>query len=1104
MPSRTRAGFCLLSLAAALAMVPPATAAAAPPDPAPAPSGDARTVTLVTGDRFAVANGGRSVVKLPSPGREHVHYLTQRIGGRLEVVPADAQPLLAAGRLDPRLFDVTTLLEFGYDDSRAELPLIVEYAGGAAGAKKVRAGAAAADADVVKDLGAVGGLAVEQERDRAADLWDALTTPAGAGTRGLRGEVAKVWLDGLRELQLDESVPLIGAPEAWRAGYTGEGVSVGVIDGGVDDSHPDLAGRVVARDFTGTGLTDVTGHGTHVASTIAGKGGRSGVAPGASIYSGKACPDRRCAESAMLDAMRWMAADLRLRVVNISIGSPDSPGVDQLEEAVDTLSRAHGTLFVVSAGNSGANVPVGSPASADAALAVAATGKDDTLADYSSVGPRADAGTLKPEIAAPGTDITAAAAASVGSATGYTTMSGTSMAAPHVAGAAALLAQRHPQWTATQLKAALMASTRPLAEELSPYEQGAGRLDAARAVTQSVTTEPASVQVDDLSAGGAAVTRTVTYRNAGPADVTLKLGLTGRTTLGKAAPAGMFALGADTVTVPAGGESTVDVVVDARTAARPGAFGGVLTATGDGVSVRTPVGLDRQPTVKLTLNHLDRTGRATSIARTVVAGLDSRYVMRTDNVGPQGSLELRLPAGRYLVSSTVMTLTGTGRTVTMLTDPELDLTADTVVGMDARLGKPVALAVDRPGAVQTGGYLNVAATVGDGQLLGYGIGGPFRDVFSARVGGGGSAAHVESRVSANFAEAGTDGSGTNSPWTVAVALDEPGTILDGYERTVTSAEMATVRQDLAAAVDGSTATLFNIPVWPGYGPDDFAAATEHALPGTRTDHFVSEGGVTWETQFWHNVKGMLDFLPEVPSYANSVTAKPKTYRAGRTYRESWNRGAFGPSFPGYGLFADGYVRDGDRITGVPNLYSDDQGRYASAITVGSFVRLDRDGQTVHTQTYPGLDVDVPPGEATYRLLVNTGRRPLVGLGTQNMVAWTFRSGSAAAARPLPLSLVRFLPNVDERNTVIGTDRYVLVFTTQKQAGSAAGAITALTLELSHDGGRTWVKPVMVRVGGTGVALVERPEGTGTVTIRSTATDAAGNTVEQTIANAYRY
>ncbi|MFM9442669.1 S8 family peptidase [Streptomyces acidiscabies] len=277
--------------------------------------------------------------------------------------------------------------------------------------------------------------------------------------------VEKIWLDGKAEAALDRSTSQIGAPRAWAVGYDGKGVKVAVLDTGVDGTHPDLRGRVdAAKNFSEAADTvDRVGHGTHVAATVAGSGAHSGgkykgVAPGARLISAKVLDDTGFgADSGIIAGAQWAVAQ-GAKVINLSLGSPDSPGDNPLEQAVNELSASSGALFVIAAGT------VGSPGSAAAALTVGAVDRTDAMADFSSRGPTAD-GALKPDLTAPGVGIVAAKAAEGTegdpAADGYVSMSGTSMATPHVAGAAAILAQRHPDWTGERIKAALTASAEP-------------------------------------------------------------------------------------------------------------------------------------------------------------------------------------------------------------------------------------------------------------------------------------------------------------------------------------------------------------------------------------------------------------------------------------------------------------------------------------------------------------------------------------------------------------------------------------------------------------------------------------------------------------------
>ncbi|MBM0207126.1 hypothetical protein JNW90_32110 [Micromonospora sp. STR1s_5] len=202
-----------------------------------------RTITLVTGDRVAIGDDGRVGSVEAGPGRAGVTFTMTTVEGHTLVVPSDAVPLLAAGRLDRRLFDANVLADFGYHQPD-QLPLIV--VGNGVGSTAALRDSIGDGDDLVKvrDLPAVNGLALRQVHRRSASSWRALTT-GGAVADNLRSGVKKVWLDGLRQPLLDVSVPQVGAPSSWAAGFTGAGSTVAVLDTGVDDTHPDLAGQVV-------------------------------------------------------------------------------------------------------------------------------------------------------------------------------------------------------------------------------------------------------------------------------------------------------------------------------------------------------------------------------------------------------------------------------------------------------------------------------------------------------------------------------------------------------------------------------------------------------------------------------------------------------------------------------------------------------------------------------------------------------------------------------------------------------------------------------------------------------------------------------------------
>ncbi len=225
-------------------------------------------------------------------------------------------------------------------------------------------------------------------------------------------------------------VDRIDAELAWSYS-TGLGVKVAVVDTGIDYTHPDLKdnckGGVNILSSRRSPMDD-NGHGTHVAGIIAASNnsiGVVGVAPEASLYAVKVLGRSGSGwVTDIIKGLEWCVVN-KMDVVNMSLGSPsDAP---DFEKACNN-ARAAGVILVAAAGNEGSDVSY--PAAYDSVIAVSATDKSNNVASWSNFGPEVD-------IAAPGVSIY-----STYMGGGYATMSGTSMAAPHVAGTLALILSR--------------------------------------------------------------------------------------------------------------------------------------------------------------------------------------------------------------------------------------------------------------------------------------------------------------------------------------------------------------------------------------------------------------------------------------------------------------------------------------------------------------------------------------------------------------------------------------------------------------------------------------------------------------------------------------
>lgn len=679
--------------------------------PAAAEAPEERQVTLLTGDVVRMQewpDGRRSAVILPQEneggGGAVRHNATIRESSEgLFVIPEQAQDLVDSGVLDVRLFDVSGLVEQGYDDVRsAEIPLIVSYGSDAAATRA----ATPRGAQRTRVLPSLDAAALRTSKKQAGRFWNEVVRP-GEGNRraGLAKGITRIWLDARVRGTLDRSVPQIGAPAVWKAGYDGTGVKVAVLDSGIDLTHPDLKDKVVeSRNFTAeASVTDLNGHGTHVASTIVGSGAASGgtykgVAPGAELLVGKVLnKSGQGSTSAVIGAMEWAArggADL----VSMSLGSGPGNGDDPSSLAVENLTKETGALFVIAAGNLGPTPnTVSNPAAAPSALAVAATDAADATASFSSRGPLPN-GTLKPDVSAPGVGIVAARAA--GTSPGqtvdahYSALSGTSMATPHVSGAAALLVQQHPDWSPQRLKDTLMSTSKAV-PSATGFEQGAGRVDVARASAQTLgATGSVSYGFFRYGAETEPVRRTVEYRNDGDTALTLDLSVRGDNGLGTTLPAGMVATESDSVTVPAHGTAETTLTVDPAVGPS-GRISGELTATArDGsATVHTEFGLVKEDrvvavTVKAT-NHAGKAAYRNSDAS--LYNLETG-ALSTVPFNSRGEVIFRVKPGTYSLMGFLASFDEAGKQVvdfTLAGDPQLTIDDDREITLDGSGAKEV-------------------------------------------------------------------------------------------------------------------------------------------------------------------------------------------------------------------------------------------------------------------------------------------------------------------------------------------------------------------------------------------------------------------------------
>jgi subtilisin family serine protease len=528
-----------------------------------------------------------------------------------------------------------------------------------------------------------------------ATVWPAVTYHELGGTAPLLGRAAA------------SPTALIGATSLWGTDLAtaGQGMKIAILDDGIDQTHPyfDPSGFayppgfprgngayttpkvIVARSYPSPSTSwkyaktpfdpDYSDHATHVAGIAAGdyntsaggSSGRvriSGVAPRAYLgnYKVLTVPTRDWGLDGnapeIVKGIDQAVAD-GMNVINLSLGESEvAPARDVVVRAL-TNAAAAGVVSVVAAGNEGdssGHGSISSPANTPAAIAVAASSPGSTsaapdgIAYFSSIGPTPISLQLKPDVTAPGESILSSIPHAA-----WDVWDGTSMATPHVAGAVALLMQRHPTWTVEQVKSALESTGTAVhvpgtETEVSPSREGGGRINLVAADQPLVFTEPANLSWG-LVKRGFVGTKQLLVSDAGggiaPWSASVEL---------QAAPAGVT-VSPVAQTVVAG--SSLGLTVDVSKAAQEGdATGWVVLARGNDVRrvpfwmhVEIPqLGLDpRTPLARAGLYHGDTAGKASRVSSYRYPDKGIASGVPTDLSGPEQvfTFTLRKPVANF-------------------------------------------------------------------------------------------------------------------------------------------------------------------------------------------------------------------------------------------------------------------------------------------------------------------------------------------------------------------------------------------------------------------------------------------------------------------------
>ncbi|MEU6077425.1 hypothetical protein [Micromonospora sp. NPDC047074] len=513
----------------------------------------------------------------------------------------------------------------------------------------------------------------------------------------------------------------------------------------------------------------------------------------------------------------------------------------------------------------------------------------------------------------------------------------------------------------------------------------------------------------------------------------------------------------------------------------------------DGVAAPAAAPVTAAAVHTLTVRHVGGDGRPATDAESQVLGLDTKV---REYLSPTGGVAtIELPEGRYTLVGDIVDAESNWHRVVQ---PTLTLDRDVTVTVDARTTRPVTTRVERRDARPALVDVGFDRRYGDGQVHSLSlIAGTFGKVFTAHLGPSATGEEMTSGISSTWGVPGPRGDFRNTPYTYNLLNTLSGRFFTGFRRTVVDRELAALTSwhyTQGPARQGTKG-------WYGMAPGYYAVSgtlLPYDLPA-RVTHLLDTRDTQWSGSFGEQM-----LLEGVPVYATAMGSDYKPYLAGQRYSDRWNAAVFGP----YWFRPDHAAVRGDRMWFGAPLFTDQDNHRAGSRSDHASIRLYRDGVLLGTSAGGQLNATVPTGRADFRIHNVSERGSMFLMSTRVDATWTFTADIDATDTdpvPLPLWVVRFFPEVDETNRLDAGRVVRIPVSVESQPQAAVGRPGRLVISVSGDGGASWHPARVVPAGPRGhTAVIVRPDGARSLSLRAQFTDSDGNSVDQTIDDALHF